>query len=202
MPTITIRDEQGKELLSSDLSGEGLGKYIKAAASLRAVLPLAQCLLGAAGGRRRRTRAPPGARQGSAGRQEQRAVDQRRRGRGGRPASLGRHHLRRVGPAGAGHRAERHGLLVADARGPAQGGARRDEGQRRASASRPARRFATPTSIRSTSSAARSPWAAPSRRCCRRRCSRPMPTTSRGCRSARSRRSRARASSRSARRRP
>jgi Clostripain family len=40
MPTITIRDEQGKELLSSDLPGEGLGKYFRAAASLRAVLPI------------------------------------------------------------------------------------------------------------------------------------------------------------------
>ena len=42
MPTITIRDEQGAELLTSDLSGEGLGKYIKAASQLRAVLPLAR----------------------------------------------------------------------------------------------------------------------------------------------------------------
>ena len=44
MPTITIRDEQGKELLTSDLSGEGLGRYIRAAAQLRAVLPLAHVL--------------------------------------------------------------------------------------------------------------------------------------------------------------
>ena len=44
MPTITIRDEQGTELLSSDLSGEGLGKYIRTAASLRSVLPLGRVL--------------------------------------------------------------------------------------------------------------------------------------------------------------
>ena len=42
MPTITIRDEQGQELLSSDLPGEGLGRYLRAATSLRAVLPLAR----------------------------------------------------------------------------------------------------------------------------------------------------------------
>jgi Clostripain family len=44
MPTITILDEQGAELLTSSLSGEGLGKYIKTAAQLRAVLPLTHVL--------------------------------------------------------------------------------------------------------------------------------------------------------------
>ena len=42
MSTITIKDEQGKALLTSDLSGEGLGKYLKAAASLRSVIPIAR----------------------------------------------------------------------------------------------------------------------------------------------------------------
>ena len=42
MSTITIKDEQGKELLTSDLSGEGLGKYLRAAASLRSVVPIAR----------------------------------------------------------------------------------------------------------------------------------------------------------------
>ncbi len=44
MPTITINDEQGKELLASDLSGEGLGKYLKSAASLRSVMSIGQIL--------------------------------------------------------------------------------------------------------------------------------------------------------------
>jgi hypothetical protein len=42
MPTITIRDEQGGELLKTDLSGGGLGKYLKSAASLRSLVPLAK----------------------------------------------------------------------------------------------------------------------------------------------------------------
>ncbi len=42
MPTITIRDEQGDELLKTDLSGGGLGKYLKSAASLRSLVPLAK----------------------------------------------------------------------------------------------------------------------------------------------------------------
>jgi Clostripain family len=42
MPTITIRDEQGGELLKTDLSGGGLGKYVKSAASLRSLVPLAK----------------------------------------------------------------------------------------------------------------------------------------------------------------
>lgn len=42
MAVITIRDEQGNELLTSDLQGEGLGRYFRAAASLRSVVPLAR----------------------------------------------------------------------------------------------------------------------------------------------------------------
>ena len=42
MPTITIKDEQGDELLKTDLSGGGLGKYLKSAASLRSLVPLAK----------------------------------------------------------------------------------------------------------------------------------------------------------------
>ena len=42
MPTsIAINDENGKQLLSTNLTGEGLGRYLKAAASLRSVLPIA-----------------------------------------------------------------------------------------------------------------------------------------------------------------
>jgi Clostripain family len=42
VPTITIRDEQGKELLEADLSEGGLGRYLRSAASLRSVIPLAR----------------------------------------------------------------------------------------------------------------------------------------------------------------
>ena len=42
MAVITIKDEQGTELLTSDLQGEGLGRYFRAAASLRSVVPLAR----------------------------------------------------------------------------------------------------------------------------------------------------------------
>jgi hypothetical protein len=42
MPAITVRDEQGEDLLSTDVAGEGLGRYIKSAASLRSLLPLAK----------------------------------------------------------------------------------------------------------------------------------------------------------------
>ena len=42
VPVFTIKDDNGKELLSSNLSGGGLGKYLKAAASLRSVVPLAR----------------------------------------------------------------------------------------------------------------------------------------------------------------
>jgi hypothetical protein len=41
VPSITIKDEQGNDLLSTNLTGDGLGKYLKAAASLRSVLPIA-----------------------------------------------------------------------------------------------------------------------------------------------------------------
>ena len=99
------------------------------------------------------TRARAGAREGGAGRQERRAVDHRRRERRDRPARVGQQHLRRVRPAGAGHGSERHGVHLADARGPAQGGSRRDRRAASASGSRPARRFGTPTSTPSTSSA-------------------------------------------------
>ncbi len=53
MATISIKDEQGAELLTTDLSGKGLGKYFKSAASLRALVPLAQIFskpLGQGGG--------------------------------------------------------------------------------------------------------------------------------------------------------
>jgi hypothetical protein len=42
MPTITIKDEDGKELLSTDLPGHGLGRYFQAAASLRSLVSIAQ----------------------------------------------------------------------------------------------------------------------------------------------------------------
>ena len=42
VPVFTIKDDNGKELLSTNLSGGGLGKYLKAAASLRSVVPLAR----------------------------------------------------------------------------------------------------------------------------------------------------------------
>ena len=42
MAVITIKDEQGTELLTTDLQGEGLGRYFRAAASLRSVVPLAR----------------------------------------------------------------------------------------------------------------------------------------------------------------
>ena len=41
MPNLKIADEQGKELLSTSLPGDGLGKYLKAAASLRSLVPIA-----------------------------------------------------------------------------------------------------------------------------------------------------------------
>lgn len=37
MPAVTLRDENGKELLSSQLSGPGLGRYIKSAVSLHSI---------------------------------------------------------------------------------------------------------------------------------------------------------------------
>ena len=42
VPAFTIKDDNGKELLSTKLTGGGLGKYLKAAASLRSVVPLAR----------------------------------------------------------------------------------------------------------------------------------------------------------------
>ena len=42
VPAFTIKDDNGKELLSTKLSGGGMGKYLKAAASLRSVVPLAR----------------------------------------------------------------------------------------------------------------------------------------------------------------
>src|SRR5215207_765072 len=42
VPTFTLKDDNGKELLSTNLTGGGLGKYLKAAASLRSVVPLAK----------------------------------------------------------------------------------------------------------------------------------------------------------------
>ena len=42
VPTFTIKDDNGKELLSTNLTGGGLGKYLKSAASLRSVVPLAK----------------------------------------------------------------------------------------------------------------------------------------------------------------
>ncbi len=38
---IAIKDEKGQQLLSTNLTDEGLGRYLKAAASLRSVLPIA-----------------------------------------------------------------------------------------------------------------------------------------------------------------
>jgi hypothetical protein len=37
MPTISLKDENGKELLSSDLAGAALGRYVKSAVSLRSL---------------------------------------------------------------------------------------------------------------------------------------------------------------------
>ena len=42
MPAITLRDENGKEIITSDLQGRGLGKYFQTAASLRSVVSIAQ----------------------------------------------------------------------------------------------------------------------------------------------------------------
>lgn len=42
MPTISIQDENGAELFKTDLAGQGLGKYLKSAASLRAAVPLSE----------------------------------------------------------------------------------------------------------------------------------------------------------------
>jgi hypothetical protein len=42
MPTITIRDEQGDEILTVDPSSKSLGKYLRSAASLRSLVPLAR----------------------------------------------------------------------------------------------------------------------------------------------------------------
>jgi hypothetical protein len=42
VPVISIKDQDGKDLLTSELSGEGLGRYFKAAMSLRSAVSLAQ----------------------------------------------------------------------------------------------------------------------------------------------------------------
>src|SRR5262245_16022329 len=42
MPTLTLTDEDGKQLLSSDLTGQGLGKYLQSAASLKSAVAIAQ----------------------------------------------------------------------------------------------------------------------------------------------------------------
>ena len=42
MPTISISDEKGKTLLSSDLPSQGLGRYIKAATSIRSLVATAR----------------------------------------------------------------------------------------------------------------------------------------------------------------
>src|SRR5262245_39994904 len=42
MPTITVKDEDGKEILTSDLPEKGLGRYFQAAASLRSAVSIAQ----------------------------------------------------------------------------------------------------------------------------------------------------------------
>src|SRR4030095_16241177 len=42
MATITVKDEDGKEILTSDLPGHGLGRYFQAAASLRPAVSIVQ----------------------------------------------------------------------------------------------------------------------------------------------------------------
>jgi hypothetical protein len=42
VPTITLRDEDGKEILSTDMQDRGLGRYLQTAASLRSVVSLSQ----------------------------------------------------------------------------------------------------------------------------------------------------------------
>src|SRR5262245_37806267 len=44
MPTITVKDEDGKEILTSDLPEKGLGRYFQAAASLRSAVSIVQAL--------------------------------------------------------------------------------------------------------------------------------------------------------------
>lgn len=44
MPSIAIKDEQGVELLKTDLAGDGLGRYIKSAPALRGLAALARTL--------------------------------------------------------------------------------------------------------------------------------------------------------------
>jgi Clostripain family len=44
VPTITLKDERGHELLNTNLTGEGLGKYLKSAVSLRSVVSIAHLL--------------------------------------------------------------------------------------------------------------------------------------------------------------
>jgi hypothetical protein len=42
VPVITIKDQDGNEILTTDLHGEGLGRYFNAATFLRSAVPLAQ----------------------------------------------------------------------------------------------------------------------------------------------------------------
>ena len=42
MPTITIQDQDGKEVFTTDLQGGGLGRYFKAATSLRSLVSIAR----------------------------------------------------------------------------------------------------------------------------------------------------------------
>jgi hypothetical protein len=44
VPALTIHDQDGTQLFTTDLQGEGLGRYFKAAASLRSVAPVARAL--------------------------------------------------------------------------------------------------------------------------------------------------------------
>jgi hypothetical protein len=41
VPAIAIQDENGKDVLTSDMSGQGLGKDLRSPAALRSLLPVA-----------------------------------------------------------------------------------------------------------------------------------------------------------------
>ena len=96
VPTIAIKDEKGQQLLSTNLTDEGLGRYLKAAASLRSVLPIAHVFskpLSDAGGARELALTLDSE---VAGRQEQRAFHHGRRQRQDRASRVGQRDLRRV----------------------------------------------------------------------------------------------------------